>query len=165
MKFFDKIFDINDTSDYNISGLNRELTCINIYNTFISNNKGILVVTDSTYIGNIIYQTLLNYTDRVLFFPMDDFLTSEAIAISPEFKVERINTLNILASDSKYIVVTNLMGALRYLPRNELWQNWLSTRSLKILMQFMILFTIPLPISVARKNLFSNWIWSSKKFL
>ena len=33
---------------------------------------------------------------------MDDFLTSEAIAISPEFKVERINTLNLLSKDSKY---------------------------------------------------------------
>ena len=37
---------------------------------------------------------LSNYTDRVLFFPMDDFITSEAIAISPEFKSERINTIN-----------------------------------------------------------------------
>ena len=122
MKFFDNIFDINDTSNYNVSGLNKELTCINIYNTFIRNNKGVLVVASSTYIANLLYQTLLNYTDKVLFFPMDDFLTSEAIAISPEFKVERINTLNVLSNDNKYIVVTNLMGALRYLPYKDLWK-------------------------------------------
>ena len=122
MKFFDKIFDINDTTDYAVSGLNRELMCINIYDAFIKNNKGVLVVTSSTYIANLMYQTLLNYTDKVLFFPMDDFLTSEAIAISPEFKVERINTLNVISVDSKYIVVTNLMGALRYLPDKKLWK-------------------------------------------
>lgn len=122
MKFFDKIFDINDTTDYAVSGLNRELMCINIYDAFIKNNKGVLVVTGSTYIANLMYQTLLNYTDKVLFFPMDDFLTSEAIAISPEFKVERINTLNVISDDSKYIVVTNLMGALRYLPDKKLWK-------------------------------------------
>lgn len=122
MKFFDNIFDIKDTNSYNVSGLNRELTCINIYDTFIRNNKGVLVVTSSTYIANLLYQSLLNYTDKVLFFPMDDFLTSEAIAISPEFKVERINTLNVLANDNEYIVVTNLMGSLRYLPSRELWK-------------------------------------------
>jgi len=122
MKFFDNIFDIYNQNDYSVSGLNRELTCINIYNAFIRNNKGILVVTSSTYIANLIYQTMLNYTDKVLFFPMDDFLTSEAIAISPEFKAERINTMNMLLNNDKYIVVTNLMGALRYLPKKELWK-------------------------------------------
>ena len=122
MKFFDKIFEIDDTKDYSVSGLNKELTCINIYDAFIKNNKGVLVVTSSTYMANLLYQTLLNYTNKVLFFPMDDFLTSEAIAISPEFKVERICTLNTLANDSEYIVVTNLMGALRYLPSKEIWK-------------------------------------------
>lgn len=123
MKFFDNIFDITDKDDYNVSGLNKELSCINIYDTFIRNNKGILVVTSSTYIANLLYQTLLNYTDKVLFFPMDDFLTSEAIAISPEFKVERITTLNSLCKNDKYIVVTNLMGSLRYLPKKDIWDN------------------------------------------
>ena len=122
MKFFDNIFDISNTDDYSVTGLSKELTAINIYDAFIRNNKGILVVTGSTYIANMLYQTLLNYTDKVLFFPMDDFLTSEAIAISPEFKVERITTLNTLSEDGKYIVVTNLMGALRYLPDKNTWR-------------------------------------------
>ena len=120
MKFFDNIFDIHDVSDYCVSGLSNELVCINIYNAFIRNNKGFLVVTSSTFEANNLYQTLLNYTDKVLFFPMDDFLTSEAIAISPEFKAERINTMNLLVESGKYIVVTNLMGALRYLPTKSL---------------------------------------------
>lgn len=121
MTIFEKLFNIEDTIDYTITGLNKELTCINIYDTFIRHDKGILVVASSIYVANNLYQILQNYTENVLFFPMDDFLTSEAIAISPEFKVERINTLNILSENSKYIVVTNLMGALRYLPKKELW--------------------------------------------
>ena len=122
MKFFDNIFNITDTDSYCVSGLNNELVCINIYDAFIRNNKGFLVVTSSTYEANNLYQSLLNYTNKVLFFPMDDFLTSEAIAISPEFKAERINTMNMLLKSGKYIVVTNLMGALRYLPKKDLWK-------------------------------------------
>ena len=123
MKFFDNIFDIHEDGNYCVSGLNNELVCINIYNTFIKNNSDVLVVTSSTYEANNFYQSLLNYTNKVLFFPMDDFLTSEAIAISPEFKAERINTLNELLRNGKYIVVTNLMGALRYLPKKSLWNH------------------------------------------
>jgi len=121
MKFFDGFFSCDEVNDYSITGLNNELVSIKIYDTFISNNKGLLVVTNSTYEANLLYQSLLNYTNRVLFFPMDDFLTSEAVAISPEFMAERLNTLNNLCHSGRQIVVTNLMGALRYLPSKELW--------------------------------------------
>ncbi len=123
MDFFDNLFQDDINYDYGIVGLNNELFCIKIYDAFIRNNKGFLVVTNSIYEANNIYTILLNYTNKVLFFPMDDFLTSEAIAISPEFKAERINTLNNLISSSNYIVVTNLMGALRYLPPVDVWKS------------------------------------------
>ena len=123
MKFFDDLFTIEDKNNYAISGLTKELNVTYIYNTFKERNIGVLVVASSTYEANDIYNRLLNYTDRVLFFPMDDFITSEAIAISPEFKTERINTLNKLIYDDKYIVVTNLMGVLRYLPTKDMWLN------------------------------------------
>ena len=54
----------------------------------------------------MLYSKLINYTDKVLFFPMDDFITSEAIAVSPEFKSERIHTINMLVQGNCYIVVT-----------------------------------------------------------
>ena len=78
MRFFDNLFEINDVGDYSISGLNKELTCINIYDAFIRNNKGVLVVASSTYIANLLYQTLLNYTDKVLFFPSPTNLDNES---------------------------------------------------------------------------------------
>ena len=123
MDFFNNIFNISDDDYYGVSGLNTELSCIYVYNTFLKYNKGMVVVTNSLFEANIIYTKLCNYTEKVLFFPMDDFITSEAIAISPEFKSERIHTLNCLVRDNKYIVVTNLMGILRYLPKKEIWLN------------------------------------------
>lgn len=122
MKFFDNVFQVKDDNYYGISGLTPELNCLYIYNSYIKNNCGTLVVANSLYEANLLYSKLVNYTDRVLFFPMDDFITSEAIAISPEFKSERVNTLNTLVNDNNYIVVTNLMGLLRYLPKKEVWK-------------------------------------------
>ena len=122
MNFFNQIFQVKDDYYYGVSGLNPELNCIYIYNTFLKYNKGMLIVTNSLYEANLLYSKLINYTDKVLFFPMDDFITSEAIAISPEFKSERIHTLNMLVNNNNYIVVTNLMGVLRYLPEKEVWK-------------------------------------------
>ena len=122
MKFFDTLFEVKDDSYYGVSGLNSELNCIYVYNNYLKYNKGMLVVANSLYEATSLYSKLINYTDRVLFFPMDDFITSEAIAVSPEFKSERIHTLNKLVVDNNYIVVTNLMGVLRYLPKKEIWK-------------------------------------------
>ncbi len=123
MSFFDELFDSKSFNKYAVSGLNMELASIYVYEKFIHSNRGCLFVANSLYEANNIYRKLSNYTNKVLFFPMDDFLTSEAVAISPEFKTERIVTLNKLVEDSNYIVVSNLMGYLRYLPSRNLWRD------------------------------------------
>ena len=127
MNIFDNMFNIKDEYNYSVSGLTKELNALYIYDTFIKKNKGILIIVNSVYEGNELLNRLSNYTDKVLFFPMDDFITSEAIAISPEFKSERINTINKLIYDDKYIVITNLMGILRYLPSKDVWKKKIIT--------------------------------------
>ncbi|MBR3161390.1 MAG: transcription-repair coupling factor [Bacilli bacterium] len=122
MMLFDSLFKIRDDNYYGVSGLNSELSMIYVYNAFLKYSKSVVVITNSLYEANILYSKLSNYTEKVLFFPMDDFITSEAIAISPELKVERINTINALIDGDKYIVVTNLMGILRYLPNVNVWK-------------------------------------------
>lgn len=123
MKFFDSIFDVDLKDEYLVSGLNKELNSIYIYEYFNKNNKNILVLANSLFEANDFYNRLSCYTDKVLFFPMDDFIASEATAISPEFMIERLNSLNKLLGNDKYIVVTNLMGILRYLPSKSLYKD------------------------------------------
>lgn len=123
MNFFERLFEVCDNDYYGVSGLNAELNCVYVYDAFMQYQRGMVVITNSLYESNTLYNKLLSYTNRVLFFPMDDFITSEAIAISPEFKSERIHTLNQLSKDNNYIVVTNLMGILRYLPTVNVWKS------------------------------------------
>lgn len=113
MNFYDKI--LKNLDGNVIYGLSNELKGLFMYKRFIRDDRPILCITSSIYEANKLYQTLLNYTNKVCFFPMDDFLTSEALAISPEFKFTRLDTLNKILID-KRIVVTNLMGFLRFLP-------------------------------------------------
>ncbi|MDD2180842.1 MAG: transcription-repair coupling factor [Bacilli bacterium] len=110
-----KIFNIDKKTEL-IIGLNNELKCMYIYNRFIQTEESIVFLVNSLYEATNIYQSLLHYTKDVYLFPMDEFLTSEAIAISPELKTTRLETIQSIIKKEKKIIVTNLMGYLRFLP-------------------------------------------------
>jgi len=105
----------------NIGGMTDELKCIYINNLYLNKDKSLLIVCNSLYEANKFFQTLKGYNDSVLFFPMDDFMTSEVLAVSPDLKMTRLETLNSLKLKRNNIIVTNLMGYLRYLPTKKLF--------------------------------------------
>lgn len=121
MNFLGEIFKYENHA--RVCGLTSELQAQYYYNYFKQNDDNILIVTNSLYDSNKIYQKLKTYTDDVCLFPMDDFLSSVALAISPDLKVNRLETLEYLKNHDKTIVVTNLMGYLRFLPSYEKSQN------------------------------------------
>lgn len=121
MDFLDSIFNYENHS--RVCGLTNELQILFYYNYFKRNSENVLIVTNSLYDSNKIYQRLKTYTDDVCLFPMDDFLSSVALAVSPDLKINRLETLEYIKNHDKCIVVTNLMGYLRYLPSYEKSKN------------------------------------------
>lgn len=119
MAFID--FDIKN--EQVIYGLTNELKCLYIIEKYQSTNFSIVVVLNTLYEANILYQSLSNYEEDVYLYPMDDFLTSEALAISPELEITRLETLENIVKKKKSIVVTNLMGYLRFLPPIDIYLN------------------------------------------
>ena len=122
MDFLDKILDIKEYDNISISGLTNQLAYF-LFNKIQKNTKkDILIVTNSLYEANRYYSSLSKINNNCYLFGMDDFLTSEALATSPELKSIRINTLNEISNSKNNIVITNLMGYLRYLPSKDLWK-------------------------------------------
>lgn len=119
MNFIENLIKIDVKKDMGIVGLTDEFFCVYLYDLFKQKKKSILLVVNSLFEANKIYSSLTNYTDDVRLFPMDDFLTSEALAISPDLKINRLNTLNDIIDEKPLIVITNLMGYLRFLPTVE----------------------------------------------
>ncbi|MBE6138647.1 MAG: transcription-repair coupling factor [Firmicutes bacterium] len=103
----------------NLIGFTNELKAMYVNFCFQEQKKSIIFVTSTLYEANQLYRTISNYSHDVLFFPMDDFLTSEIIAMSPELKVKRLETLIESLSETPKIVITNLMGYLRFLPMKK----------------------------------------------
>lgn len=119
MKILDGIIETYETANISLSGMTDEFFCAYISKLFIEKKDNILIITPSLYEANKICNTLKNYNNDVLLFPMDDFLTSESIAISPELKSTRLDTLSSLCDCKKKIVVCHLDSFLRYLPSKE----------------------------------------------
>jgi len=103
-------------------GLTNELIAFYVTELFKKENKNIIFVTSNLYEGNKVFNALNVQSDNVLMFPMDDFITSKVVAMSPEFQLGRLNALEKL-KNTKQIVVTNLMGYLKYLPNKNIINN------------------------------------------
>ena len=129
MNFFD-LFNFEYKNNMGIAGLTDDFFCVYLYNLLNKSNKSIVVVLNTLFEANTLYSNLSNYTDDVYLFPMDDFLTSEALAISPDLKISRLNALCSLIKNEKKIIITNLMGYLRYLPTKEVFSSHVLSLSL-----------------------------------
>ena len=110
MNNFDNLLVLEDYHYF--TGLTKELKGLLTYKIFVEKKSSIVFLTSSLYEANEYYQIISNFTKDVLLFPMDDFLTSEAIAVSPELKITRLETMFKIDNEPK-IIITNLMGYLR----------------------------------------------------
>ena len=96
-------------------GLTSELIAFYVKNLLNKEDKNIILVTSNLYDSNKLFNSIKSHVESTLLFPMDDFISSMILAKSPEFELERLNTLDKLNSTHS-VVVTNLMGYLKYLP-------------------------------------------------
>lgn len=108
----------------NVIGLTDELESVYVNNLYETKDSNLLVVTSTLYEANKFYNSVSKYTDNVYLFPMDEFITSESSISSPELEITRLETLNTIVNNkSKKIVITNLMGLLRYLPQKSKYED------------------------------------------
>ena len=129
MNFFIDMINIDLKKDMGIYNLTDEFFCVLLNSIRIKNNQNLLVVCNSLYEANKLYNSISNYSDKVYLFPMDDFLTSEAIAISPDLMISRLETINNIINNDSSIVITNLMGYLRFLPtKNSFIDSFISLK-------------------------------------
>ena len=114
MNYFDSFFNFDNGTSF--SGFTYELDTLYILRKYETGNDNVVVLTSSLYEANKMYENLKTYTDDVFLFPMDDFLTSMILAVSPELQIKRLETLENIKNNKKSIIITNLMGFLRFLP-------------------------------------------------
>ncbi len=127
MDFLDNYFKYDN--NLTITGLTPTLAHFYVSKLFTNQNENVIVLTSTLYEANELYRGIKNFQNNTYLFPMDDFLTSAALAISPELKTNRIETLEAI-KNNKGIIVTNLMGYLKFLTDTNI-QNKLNIKLTK----------------------------------
>ena len=114
MNLFDKLDYSMDLNNVSLYGMTDDFFCLYISNLSKVNNRNIVIITSTLFEANKLVNSINNYDNNALLFPMDDFLASASIATSPELKTTRLETLNELMKDKRHIIITHLNSYLRY---------------------------------------------------
>ncbi len=114
MKFLNEIISF-DESKY--EGLTEDLYAIIISERFNKGNESVIILTNTIFDANKVFEKLKTYNKDVYLFLMDDFVSSVVLASSPELKISRLETIRRINENKKTIVITNLMGYLHFLPK------------------------------------------------
>ena len=87
------------------------LTISHYYNT----NESVIYVASNLYKATLAYETISDLIgmENVNFYVTDEVVAVEALAISNEFKYERMHTISSLIKGDKKIIVTYISSFLR----------------------------------------------------
>lgn len=125
LKQFPNIQEIIKESKLNnrleISGANQNFASLISSYLFEENKENYFIIAPNIYQAQKIYDDLSNFIDNIYFYPKDDFLSTEFLTESLEFKIERINTIkHILFDKNKKMIVTSLSTLLsKATPKEE----------------------------------------------
>lgn len=120
MDFIDNLITIHNENKIGLSGVTDEFFCLYINKLFNEKKQSILILTSTLYEANKLFCSLKVYNDNCFLFPMDDFIASESIAMSPELESTRLNTLKTLVNKNfKGIIICHLESYLRFLPSKK----------------------------------------------
>ena len=108
-----------------VSKTNDNFNVSLIATDFVKNDQSLFVVASNIFTAQKYYDELINILpeEDVLFFPSDELLTVEMLAMTGDFKYERINTiLTLLETNKKKVIVTHLNGIIKYELPKKVWQ-------------------------------------------
>lgn len=97
-------------------------TCVNISkiiasNVFLETNNFVIYVCDDTFEASKAFETFTDLlgSEKVSFFPVEEFISTDLIASSSEFKLARMLTIYNIVNNIPQLIVTNTDGILKNL--------------------------------------------------
>jgi len=104
-------------------GSNEHVNLLTVMNLFEQQDSQLLVVAPNLYQAQKLYDLLTNQLgeQKVVFFPQDELMTTEMLAMSDELKLERIHAIETLLSRRHLLVVTNTTGFVKRLMPLKQW--------------------------------------------
>ncbi|MBU1020389.1 MAG: transcription-repair coupling factor [Firmicutes bacterium] len=162
--FFKEILHkFQQNEELHITNTNTSISLLVLLYVFQQENKNILVVTPNLYQAQKVFDQLSNLVndDSISFYPQDEFITTEMLAMSTEFKYERINTIKKIIDDQKSIIITNTTGLIKYQLPLKKWEKAIlrlkvnSTYNIEKLTKVLVSYGYKRELSVEKQGQFN----------
>ena len=124
--YFKKLVnDYQKNEELKITNTNDAVSILMLIHLFNKSDKDMVLVTPNLFKAQKLYDQFNELLDsnQLSFFPQDEFITTEMLAMSVEFKLERINTVRKIIEKKKSIIITNTTGLIKYLIPKSKWEN------------------------------------------
>ena len=121
----------NETYSYYINGSSKNHQYLLTYATYMKSGSFVVYIAPNVYKANLAYQSLCKLAgfENVNLYLTDEIISTELVAVSEEFKEERINTINSIIKNEKKIIVTHTLAALKInLPKKIIEENIIRLR-------------------------------------
>jgi transcription-repair coupling factor (superfamily II helicase) len=107
-----------------VAGLSNSARSLFAASFYKKTKRPLLVVTHNLYQAQKFYDDLTEFLsdDEVFLYPVNELISSEIAAASPELKAQRLEVLNRLIDHSAKVVIAPVAGLRRYLPPKAVWQ-------------------------------------------
>lgn len=100
-----------------ISGTDRQTASLISLCLEAKSKEDIVIACENIYQAQKVFDDLSQMNDNVYFYPKDDFIATELLTESQEFKLERVHTLKaIFTSKKQKIIVTSVAALLNKVP-------------------------------------------------
>ena len=104
-----------DEYHYYLSGMSENHQYLMTYATYIQSGCFVVYVASNVYRANLAYEAFCKLAgyENVNLYLTDEIISSELVAISDQFKKERLNTLKSIITNTPKIIVTHVLGCIR----------------------------------------------------
>ena len=104
-----------DEFHYYLSGLTENHQYLMTYATYIQSGCFVVYVASNVYKANLAYEAFCKIAgyENVNLYLTDEIISTELIAISGQFKKERLSTIKSIIQNKPKIIVTHVLGCLK----------------------------------------------------
>ena len=97
----------NDTKNIQINNASNNASKMLVASSFLEKEQTIVVVYSNIFHANRAYEDYIELlgADKISFFPVEEYISSELVSASPAFRMERMKTLiNVLNKKPQIII-------------------------------------------------------------
>lgn len=125
---------LNDIINQDLKNIYIGNCCINISKilaalSYIESNRFVIYTCSDTFEASKAFEMFVDLlgTDSVSFFPVEEFISTDLVASSSEFKLARMMTLSNIIKNNPQVIVTNTDGILKNVMSSEMLRSSILT--------------------------------------